>query len=219
MVEVSTSVLNINKGKETETIFGLEKAKSDYIHIDVMDGIFVEKNTYEYMLEVASYTKRISNLPLDVHLMITDVEKGINDFSALEPNIITFHLEACKNKDEVLKYIEIIKELNCKVGISIKPNTSVQEVFKYLPYIHNVLIMTVEPGKGGQTLISDMIDKIRSLRDYIDENHYEVDIEADGGINLNTCEAVKKAGTNILVSGTAILMAKNYKEIIDELKK
>ena len=151
--------------------------------------------------------------------MVEDVKKGINDFLSIEPNIITFHLEACKNEDEVFECINLIKENNSKVGISIKPNTPIEKVYKYLPFVHMCLVMTVEPGKGGQTLLSEMIDKIKELKKYVDENNLEIDIEADGGINLNTCDAVKNAGANILVSGTAILMAKDYKEIINELKK
>lgn len=219
MIEVSTSILNMENGKEAETIFGLEKARTDYIHIDVMDGKFVEKDTYQKMIEHASYIKRISNMPLDVHLMIEDVKKGIKDFLAVEPNIITFHLEACKDEKEVFEMINLIKENNCKVGISVKPNTKIEEIYKYLPYIHTCLVMTVEPGKGGQTLLIDMIDKIKTLKKYIEENSLEVDIEADGGINLSTYEAVKEAGANILVSGVAILMAKNYKDIIDTFKQ
>ena len=218
MVEISTSILSMVQGNEAETILALEKAKTDYFHIDVMDGKFVEKDTYNKMREYAEYIKRISNLPMDVHLMIEDVEKGIEDFSAVEPNIITFHLEACKNEEEVFKYIKLIKESNIKVGISVKPNTNIEEVYKYLPYIHMVLIMTVEPGKGGQTLLTDMLDKIKTLKQYIDSQNLEVDIEADGGINLATHEKVKMAGANILVSGTAILKATDYKVIIDELK-
>ena len=219
MIEVSTSILNMIKGKESETIFGLEKAKTDYFHIDVMDGKFVKNDTYNTMLNLSSYIKRISNLPMDVHLMVEDVKKGINDFSSVEPNIITFHLEACKDENEVFECINLIKENNSKVGISVKPDTPIEQIYKYLPYIHTCLVMTVEPGKGGQTLLSEMINKIDTLKKYIDENNIEIDIEADGGINLKTCEAVKKAGANVLVAGTAILMAKDYKEIIDELKK
>ena len=219
MVEVSTSILSVKKGEESETFFELEAAKTDYFHIDVMDGKFVEKNTYEKMLESASYIKRISNLPLDIHLMVEDVKEAINDFIAVEPNIITFHYEACKDKQEVYDLIKYIKENNCKVGIAVKPNTKVEEIFEFLPYIHMCLIMTVEPGKGGQTLITDMVEKIEKLKEYVDNNNIEIDIEADGGINLKTAEAVKQAGANILVSGTAILIAKDYKVIIDELKK
>ncbi len=219
MVEISTSILSVIKGEESKTFFGLEKAKTDYFHIDVMDGKFVEKNTYNKMLEYASYIKRISNLPLDVHLMVENVDEGIEDFLAVEPNIITFHYEACKDKEEVMKYIKKIEENNCKVGLSIKPETKIEEIYEFLPYIHMCLIMTVEPGKGGQTLLTDMVDKISKLKKYVDENKLEIDIEADGGINLKTAESVKNAGANILVSGTAILIAKDYKTIIDELRK
>ena len=108
MVEVSTSILTVEKGKEAETFLALEKSKTDYFHIDVMDGEFVEKDTYHNMLEYSTYIRRISNLPMDIHLMVKDVETGIEVFSAVEPNIITFHLEACENKEEVMKYITLI---------------------------------------------------------------------------------------------------------------
>lgn len=219
MVEVSTSILSVKKGEESKTFFALEKSKTDYFHIDVMDGKFVEKDTYQKMFEYASYIKRISNLPLDVHLMVEDLENAINDFGVLEPNIITFHYEACTNKEEIMKYINKIKDLHCRVGISVKPETKVEEIYEFLPYIHNVLIMTVEPGKGGQTMLGDMVEKIKKLKNYIVTNDLEVNIEADGGINLKTMDKLKDAGVDILVAGTAILMARDYSEIISELKK
>lgn len=219
MYEVSTSILNAKKGKEAEIILALEKARTDYIHIDVMDGEFVEKNTYQKMLELSSYVRRISNMPLDVHLMVKDVETAINVFAPVEANLITFHLEACKDEEEVFKFINMIKDNHFRVGIAIKPDTKIEDIYKFLPYIHIALVMTVEPGKGGQTLISDMVNKVQTLKDYINENNLDTVIEVDGGINLATCEKVKKAGANMLVAGTAILMAKNYKDIIDDLKK
>lgn len=219
MVEVSTSILNVKKNEESATFFELEAAKTDYFHIDVMDGKFVEKNTYDKMMEYASYIRRISNLPLDVHLMVEDVKEAIDDFLAVEPNIITFHLEAVKDEKEIFNIIKYIKENNCKVGISVKPETDIKEVYKFLPYIHLCLVMTVEPGKGGQTLLTDMVDKIKELKKYVDENNLEIDIEVDGGINLNTAPSVKNAGANILVAGTAVLLANDFKTIIDELKE
>ena len=219
MIEVSASILNVKKGEESKTFFALEKSKIDYFHIDVMDGKFVEKDTYEKMLEYSSYIKRISNLPLDVHLMIEDIENGIKDFLAVEPNIITFHYEACKNKEEVMHIIDMIKKNNCKVGISVKPDTDIKEIYEFLPYVHMCLVMTVEPGKGGQTLLTDMVYKIKELKEYIDSNKLEIDVEADGGINLNTMDKVKEAGANILVAGTAILAANDYSVIVNELKK
>ena len=218
MAEISTSILSVKKGEESQTFFALEKAHTDYFHIDVMDGKFVEKDTYKKMLEYASYIKRISNLPLDVHLMVEDVNSAVDDFLSVEPNIITFHYEVCKDKEEVMHIINKIKENHCRVGLSIKPETKIEEIYEFLPYIHMCLVMTVEPGKGGQTLLTDMVDKISSLKKYIDENDIDIDIEADGGINLKTADAVKNAGANILVSGTAILIAKDFKVIIDELR-
>ena len=111
MVEISTSILSVEKGNEAETFMLLEKSKTDYFHIDVMDGKFVSQDTYHKMIEYSNYIKRISNLPLDIHLMVEDVETGIEVFSADEPNIITFHLEACKNKEEVMKNINLIKDI------------------------------------------------------------------------------------------------------------
>ena len=218
MVEVSTSILSIDKENAIKTLYNIETAKTDYFHIDVMDGKFVKNNTYQKMFENASYIKRISNLPLDIHLMVEDVNLAIEDFIAVEPNIITFHYEACKNKEEVMQIIKKIKENNCKVGLSVKPETKIEEVCEYLPYIHVCLIMTVEPGKGGQTLITDMLAKISTLKTYIEKNNIEIDIEVDGGINIKTAPRVKEAGADILVAGTAILIASDYKAIIDELK-
>lgn len=218
MVEISTSILSIKEGEESKDFFALEVAKTDYFHIDVMDGKFVEKNTYEKMLNHASYIKRISNLPLDVHLMVEDIKTTIGDFLAVEPNIITFHLEACKSKEEVYEIIDYIKENHCRVGIAVKPNTKIEEVYEFLPYIHMCLVMTVEPGKGGQAFLTDMLDKIETLKKYREEQNLELDIEVDGGINLRTAPEVKKAGANVLVSGTAIVMANDFKVIIDELK-
>ena len=216
---MSTSILSIKEGEEPNAFLALEVAKTDYFHIDVMDGKFVEKNTYEKMFQNASYIKRISNLPLDVHLMVEDIKGAIDDFLAVEPNIITFHLEACKDKEEVWEMIQYIKENGCKVGISVKPDTKIEEVYEFLPYLHMCLVMTVEPGKGGQTFLTDMVHKIEKLKKQAEEQKLELDIEVDGGINLRTAPEVKKAGANVLVAGTAIVLAKDFKVIIDELKK
>lgn len=218
MVEVSTSLLSMKKGEESKVILGLELAKTDYFHIDVMDGKFVEKDTYNKMLENSFYIKRISSLPLDIHLMVEDIKSAIDEFISVEPNIITFHYEACKNKNEVYEIIKYIKDRNCKVGISIKPETNIEEIYEFLPYIHTCLVMTVEPGKGGQDLLKNTLDKIKQLKQYIVKKDIEIDIEADGGINLNNIKEVKNVGANIIVAGTAILVANDYKIIIDELK-
>ena len=176
------------------------------------------KDTYHDMVEYSSYLKRISNLPIDIHLMVEDVKTAIEVFSTVEPNIITFHLEACKDKEQVMENIKLIKERGARVGIAVKPETNIEEVYEYLPYIHTCLVMTVEPGKGGQTLITDMLAKISTLKSYIDKKNIDIDIEVDGGINLKTAQRVKDAGANVLVAGSAILAASDYKVIVDELR-
>ncbi len=218
MVEVSVSILNVKNENAIQTLYNLETSGINYFHIDVMDGEFVKNNTTNKMLEYSEYLNQISNLPLDVHLMVKDVENYIKSFEIFEPNIITFHLEAAKDKEQVFKWIKMIKENNIRVGISIKPNTKIEEIYEYLPFIHLVLVMTVEPGEGGQELLPETLEKIKQLKNYIDENNLEVDIEADGGINTENAEAVKEAGVDILVSGSAIINAENYNEIVSKFK-
>lgn len=219
MVEISASILSIKNEEAIKTLYNLETAGIDYFHIDVMDGKFVEETTADRMIEYCEYLNSISNLPLDVHLMVDDVKSYINSFLVFEPNIITFHLEAGKNKEEIMEWIKIIKENNTKVGISIKPDTNIKEIYEYLPFIHMVLVMTVEPGKGGQKLLPETIEKIRKLDRYVKENNLEIDIEADGGINAENVRLVKEAGANIIVSGTAITTSENFKETVEKLKK
>ena len=217
-MEVSTSILNVKKENCIQTFYNLETAGTDYFHIDVMDGIFVKNNTVSKMTEYAEYLKNITNIPLDVHLMVEDVMSFVKSFMVFEPRIITIHLEAAKSKEELINLINYIKENNCKVGLSIKPDTNIKEIFQYVPYIHQVLVMTVEPGKGGQALIPETIEKIRQLKKYIDTNNYEVDIEADGGIDVENIEKIGEAGCNIAVVGTCIIKSRNYKDTIRKLK-
>lgn len=217
-MEISTSILSVEKEKCIQTFYNLETAGTDYFHIDVMDGKFVKNNTVEVMTEYCEYLNSITNLPLDVHLMVEDVMSYIKSFLVFEPRNITIHYESAKNKEELHKWIQYIKDNNSKVGISIKPDTDIKEIFEFLPFIHTVLVMTVEPGKGGQELISETIDKIRQLREYIDDNNFSVDIEADGGINLENIDKIKEAGCDIVVAGTCIINSKNYKETIEKLR-
>ena len=217
-MEVATSILNVKKENCIQTFYNLETAGTNYFHVDVMDGKFVENNTVELMTEYAEYLNSITNIPLDVHLMVEDVMSFIKSFLIFEPRNITIPYEAGKDKKELLEWITYIKENNCKAGISIKPNTEVEKIYQILPYVHTVLVMTVEPGKGGQELIPETINKIRKLKEYIEENNLEVDIEADGGINLENIEQLKEAGCDIVVTGTCIINSENYKETIEKLK-
>lgn len=218
MVEISTSILSVERENAIKTLYNLETAGTDYFHIDVMDGKFVENDTNSLMTEYCQYLNSITTIPLDVHLMVENVEEYIKNYLVFEPNTITIHYESAKDKEELLKWIKFIKENNCKAGISIKPNTNVEEIYDILPYIHTVLIMTVEPGKGGQKLIPETINKISKLKKYIDEKDLSLDIEADGGINVENVEEIKKAGCNIIVAGTSIISSNDYAETIKKLK-
>lgn len=218
MVEISTSLLSVKKEDCMKTIHNLEIAHTDYYHIDVMDGKFVENDTSIIMREYSEYIKQITNIPIDVHLMVEDVESYVKSYLAIEPNIITFHIEAVKDKTKTMEIIKYIKENNTRVGISICPKTSLEEIYEYLPYVHMILIMSVEPGKGGQKLIPETIEKARKLSGYIKENDLEVDIEIDGGVNIDNIEEIKNAGVNIAVVGTYLIKQKDYKKAIRELK-
>lgn len=219
MIEISTSILTVEKEDATKTFYDLEVAGTDYYHIDIMDGKFVEKNTEEMMYEYTNTIKQISNIPLDVHFMVEDVQTNIDKYIPFNPSIITFHYEACKNDEEVIKFINYIKENDIKPSISIKPNTSIEVIKKFLPMLHMVLIMTVEPGKGGQKLIPETVEKAKELKKYIEENNLDTYIEVDGGVNKDTISMVKEAGIDIVVAGSAIISAEDFKIAIDELKK
>lgn len=218
MAEVSASILTVEKDNATQMFYNLEVAKINYFHIDVMDGKFVERDTTAVMKDYALTISHISNLGLDVHLMVENVEEFMDEYLMLEPEILTFHIEATKTEERTKNIIEQIKENGTKVGISISPDTSIDEIKPYLNQIHMVLVMTVVPGKGGQKLIPETLDKVRELKKYIDDNGIDIDIEVDGGINAETAELAKEAGANILVAGNYLVSADNLKEAVQSLK-
>ncbi len=219
MVEISTSILNVDKENAMKTFYDLEVAKTDYYHIDVMDGRFVEKNTTELMYDYANSIKHISNIPLDVHLMVENVQKYIEQYLELKPHFITIHYEAFKDKKEIKKTLQYLKENDIQCGLSIKPKTKIEEIYEFLPQLSLFLMMTVEPGKGGQKLIPETIEKIRKLKEYIYQNNLETFIEADGGINTENAAILKDAGVDIMVVGSCIINSDDYKKTIKELKK
>ena len=219
IIKVQTSLLDAKKEEIIKTIYNLEVAGTDFFHIDVMDGKFVENNTEKIMKEYIGYIKQVSNLPIDVHLMVSDVNTFVKEYLDFEPNQIIFHIEALKNENDILKQVKYIKDNNCKVGLSINPKTSIDKIYKYLPYIHSVLVMSVEPGKGGQGFIEDVVQKIQDLNKFIYDNGFDVDIIIDGGINDKSVKKVVDAGANIVVSGNYILKSDNYEEAIKSLKK
>ena len=217
-MEISTSILSVNEEESVHTFYRLETAHTNYFHIDVMDGKFVQNDTTEKMKIYSDNLKNITNIPLDVHLMVEDVKQYVDIFSPNEPDIISFHIEATKNKEEVIDLIKYIKQYT-KVGIAINPNTSIENIYEYLPLVHKVLVMTVEPGKGGQTLIVKTIDKIKKLKEYIVSNNLDTEIEADGGVNMDNIKSLKDAGIDIAVVGTYLIKSKDYKFTINKLKE
>ncbi len=219
MVEISTSILSINKEESIKKFYDLEVAHTDYFHIDVMDGKFVQNNTSSIMQEYTNIIKQITNTPLDVHLMVEDVKKYVDEYLVFNPNRITFHYEALKNKEDIYKIIEYIKNSNVKVGLAINPITNVENIYEFLPYIHMILVMSVVPGKGGQKLIPETLDKVRKIKKYILENEIDMDIEIDGGVKLDNIDEVKNVGVDIAVVGSGIVSATNYVETMKKFKK
>ena len=217
-MEIATSILNVKEAESIKTFYRLEIAHTDYFHIDVMDGNFVKNNTIEVMERYADSLKNITNIPLDIHLMVKDIKKYVDEFASCMPRNITFHIEATENKEEAIQLIKYIKEQDCKVGIAVNPETDITEIYDLIPLVHNVMIMTVEPGKGGQTFITDMTKKIAKLKSYITDNNLDTEIEVDGGINLDNIQEVKNAGADIAVVGTFLINSKDYKDTINKLK-
>ena len=208
-IKISPSILSADFSKLGNEIQDLEKAKADFIHIDVMDGHFVPNITIGP--EVIKKLRKYTSLPFDVHLMISPVDNFIKNFADAGADIITIHPEATT---DLVGSIKKIKSYNKKVGISLNPETSVDKVFPVLNIIDLVLIMSVNPGFGGQKFIENTLDKVKLLRKKIDEKKFNVQIEIDGGINFNNSKIAKKAGVDILVSGTTI-----FKENGGDLKK
>ena len=217
-MEIATSILNVKEAESIKTFYRLEIAHTDYFHIDVMDGNFVKNNTIELMERYADSLKNITNIPLDIHLMVKDIKKYVDEFASCMPRNITFHIEATENKEEAIQLIKYIKEQDCKVGIAVNPETDITEIYDLIPLVHNVMIMTVEPGKGGQTFITDMTKKIAKLKSYITDNNLDTEIEVDGGINLDNIQEVKNAGADISVVGTFLINSQDYKDTINKLK-
>ena len=209
IIKISPSILSADFSKLGEEIVALEKAGADYIHIDVMDGHFVPNITIGP--EVIKRLRSVTKLTFDVHLMISPVNNFIKDFADAGSDIITFHPEATKNISET---ISIIKKLGKKVGVSLKPKSQINLIENYLNDIDLILIMSVEPGFGGQKFMPEVLDKMKKLRNIIDEKKLNIDIEIDGGINFDNSNKAKEFGANILVSGSTV-----FKENDGNLKK
>jgi ribulose-phosphate 3-epimerase len=208
-IKISPSILSADFSKLGKEIEDLEKAKADLIHIDVMDGHFVPNITIGP--EVINKLRKYTSLPFDVHLMISPVNNFIKNFAEAGADIITIHPEAT---NDLMGSIKKIKSFNKKAGVSLNPETSINEVLPILSSIDLILIMSVNPGFGGQKFIKDTLEKVKILRKEIDTKKFKTQIEIDGGINFSNAKLAKEAGVDILVSGTTI-----FKENGGDLEK
>lgn len=212
-MKVAPSLLSCDFAKMGEEIVRVDQAGADMIHLDVMDGHFVPNLTIgpAIIKALRPYTK----LPFDVHLMIEHPLDYIDAFADAGADIITFHLEASSDPDETIRKIE---SRGVKPGVVIKPKTPAKAVFPYLDKVYMVLVMTVEPGFGGQKFMADMMPKVEAIKAEIEKRNLNVLIEADGGIAADTAAVTAKAGVDVCVSGTGIFKAKDVAEAVKILK-
>ena len=209
-VFVSPSILTADFARLEQECKSLQKSGADWIHCDVMDGVFVPNLTFG--MPILSSIRKCVILPLDVHLMIVEPKRYVEQFAKAGADIITFHVEAT---DDVVGTIELIKKCGKKVGLSVKPNTPVEALLPYKGMFDMLLVMSVEPGFGGQSFIDGSLAKIAKARQLFPD----ILIEVDGGVNFANCTQVVEAGADVLVAGSAVFNADNRKEAIEQLKK
>jgi len=217
-IKLSPSMLSIDFGKVAEQLKLIEDAGTPYIHLDVMDGVFVPNISFG--IPVIKSVRKYSNMIFDAHLMIVEPEKYIEDFHKAGADIITIHVEATKYPMEVLHQI---KATGCKAGITLNPRTPVETVLPYLKMVDVIMVMTVEPGFGGQRFMESQLSKIRQLAEWKKEMGLNYDIEVDGGITVDNVREVLDAGANVIVAGSAVFgkpdiakAAKDFMEIFKE---
>lgn len=214
MVKIAPSILSANFSKLADEIKDVEKAGADYIHIDVMDGHFVPNITMGPL--VVEAIRPITKLPLDVHLMIENPDQFIESFVKAGADYITVHVEACKHLHRTIQYI---RSFGVKAGVVLNPATPVEMIKHVLKDIDMVLLMTVNPGFGGQRFIKSVLPKIKQVKELIDQEGLNIEIEVDGGINPETAKLCTDAGANVLVAGSAIYNHEDRKKAINEIRK
>ncbi|MEG1845356.1 MAG: ribulose-phosphate 3-epimerase [Oscillospiraceae bacterium] len=214
MIKIAPSILSCDYSIMGEELKRMENSGADLIHVDVMDGHFVPNITLG--APIVKSIRTSTKLPFDVHLMISEPLKYISDFVKAGSDIITFHIEA---ESDTSKTIDEIIKGGIKAGLSVKPKTPINTVFPYLDKLSMVLIMTVEPGFGGQSFMEDMMPKIVELKKEIDKRNLNIDIQVDGGINEKTIEIAAKSGANVFVAGNAIFGSADAKLAITKLKE
>lgn len=211
---VSASILSADMLNLENEVTRLEKSGIDMLHFDVMDGVFV--NNITYGLPVLSAIRKITDMTLDVHLMITDPGRYVKRFAENGADIISFHLESQSNTMET---IQAIKSAGVKAALALKPATPAEAVYEYLPFLDMVLVMTVEPGFGGQSFMPDACAKVKPIRDKIAELGINCDVQVDGGIDSNTVETAKLAGANVFVSGSYLFRAADLSDAASRLRE
>lgn len=218
MKKLSPSMLSADFGILNEQLKQIETAGAQYLHIDVMDGVFVPNISFG--APVYKTIRKSTDMVFDVHLMITDPIRYIDDFVKAGADIVNFHVEAT---DDPMAVIEKIKSYGVKTGITIKPKTPVSAIEPYLGLVDLVLVMTVEPGFGGQKLMPDCLKKVTELKELRDKNGYKYEIEADGGIGAGNVREVLEAGTDVIVAGSAVFGAeyihKAAKDMLDIIRE
>ena len=214
MIKISPSVLACDFSRFGEEVKKVEEAGAELLHLDIMDGMFVPNISFGP--DVIRSVRKQSKMIFDVHLMIEEPARYISNFVSAGADMITIHYESCKDPEAVLKQIRAAGK---KAAISLKPATPASVVDPLLPYVDMVLIMTVEPGFGGQKFMLPMMEKVSAVREMIRTGGYEIDIQVDGGINAQTAKIAAAAGANVLVAGSSVFGAKDTKKAIDEIRE